>query len=1151
MTPRVRHAQAKARVYLSSHDPSVNGGQVLDLSPWLVQCRTDKSIRTEGTFSLVLVPPPVQHGDGSWLNVIRPNDVVNIWLSDGGSGYVRQMLGYVDSVQSSVVVSETGAEQVRCLVEGTDFTKALLMTTIYFNSYIADALAPQVQARIAGTDPLIDNLAGAELYRQGLRWFGTPADIIESHLLVLLGFQGQWRLPRSYPDIPKHRNGNIFTGGVDRREDAAHLRLVLRNRVGAATSSRYRRVAKAGLFRHVDLEGPPELRALAGRLSHPLGNDAPLLGTDASGKTRASAQFLADRTTTGNRDGVHLGTDIEAESRPHGPTDTLVYPVLYGTITDIRYDQKSGNMVTVRHTISGSRVLELTSQYLHLRSPDRREAVFAEREPSPCESARWDEDRPYLVQDRRTLLHRRFDCPSNPHRQDPSADPAHLIQVGCVVHPVDPIGITGATGTGSRRGGVACVPSPHLHFQLHYSQLVRDENGKLAPVDFYLDPQRFIPIRGVSTAPLAIDKGEAVAAAHQASADRRLDDVVRYRRGRREFRTLLDLLDRSYVERDHIDGFLASEQMLSESGNLLALMQSKANECMNELFFDLRLAGRMTRPEGVFEEDELGGNRDEDGRLAPLYVPAVILREYPFTTIARATYPRPSPQVVGDEGVVSADPLLGEVYGLPEAPGVFFSSREHPVLVRPCRPILTETPTHERQPADVATGETDESASSREAIESAEQARAAAALLRTHPRDNEADFLVTADQVAVAARAARDAIQEVANDVERLHRETEAFEQGNTTPIDRTLSLARLAAKAATEADRQLAHLVAGTVPDPPPDPTEDGIFFVGDSVDVALLSSDDPIELLARMAEIAGAAAEDAGVIGAEVAENARGQAEVKATAQPDEAERARRERAPSPRYVDTVTLRRDQILRMTVGRSDVALFNVFDLRSSDLQADLAFINRGIVPILSYESFARHGLRVREIFSTYTQLGADEGPDRSLRRTIARWAILNDHWFQHANQHLAGTIECLPLLDCRVGYRLDIPERDECYYVEGVRHEWGIDPEGRATLRTHLAVTRGQPMIRRRDEAILHVPVPGFDESDVVSRDSEGILVSGRAGHPLAELAREASQKKPAPAPMTVTERFLRSTIGSRYFPVLPWSRGVHIGRDPKGGRS
>ncbi len=248
----------------------------------------------------------------------------------------------------------------------------------------------------------------------------------------------------------------------------------------------------------------------------------------------------------------------------------------------------------------------------------------------------------------------------------------------------------------------------------------------------------------------------------------------------------------------------------------------------------------------------------------------------------------------------------------------------------------------------------------------------------------------------------------------------------------------------------------------------------------------------------------------------------------------------APSFRYIDTALLPLPRILRMQIGRSDHDYFNVIDLRSSDLQADLRFVNRGVVPLLSHDSFSRHGLRVREITSSFTQMGL-AASDASQRKTLARWAILNDHWHQHANQYLAGTIDCLPLLDCRVGYRLDIPELDECYYVEGVRHDFTVAPDGRATLRTSLTVTRGQPLIRRPSETIRHISIPGARPGDTGSTDSDGLSAVGGAepvpgtGQTVHEIASAVSSAKPAPA-VTVNPRdiFLRRAIGTRYFPVV-----------------
>jgi len=921
--------RSRCKAILCSHDATVNQGRPVDLSPWVIQCSVGKHLKGDGQWTLVLVPAqaprasaqiaeeggapaPTVEMAGGWLDVIRPDDVVSIYLDDGRSGDVRVMWGYVDSIERTTeVVGQTGAVRTRYTVFGSDFTKALRLTQLYFNPWASEVLSHQLGAAAAGTAALTDNLAGAEMLRQGLRWFGTPADIIESHLLVVLGYQAQWRLPASYPGISKAQNGNVFTGGRDVRGDADHLRLVLERRVGAPMAPAEARLDTQAL---VDPAGPGAPASFG--FSHPLQNGTGLVNS-------RSAHFLAERPGRA----PHLGIDVVAAK------GTPVHPVAPGVITQLVFRRGSsatqgaaGNFIVVRHELGGA---VFRSRYMHLQDwyADGHDLDA----PSGADLA---------------LLNRHPD--QRPDDGDFSA--GRPWRVGDRVTPADVLAFSGDTGNAEGH--------PHLHLELTFAKALPDGRTREA----FLDPQKYIP--GIAGGPAA-----AVSSTAGEDATALLDRVLRHRRGTAAFRTLLDLLDRSYIEREHIDGFMASEQMLSESGNLLTLLESRSNDCMNELFFDLRLAGRDAGTPAPMVPDDLGGNVDDQGVVtAPAYGPAVVLREYPFTTISKETYPGSAPLTA--TGPVASAPaggtlsgpqtvsagLSGPVYGLPADPGVFFSSREYPVRCQPVRPVSTETPTDPKQAAvDAAT-----------------------------------------------ARAA------------------------------------------------------------------------------------------------------------------------------------------APTPRYIDTALLTLDRIVRMQVGRSDHDYINVIDLRSSDLQADLRFINRGVVPLLSYDSFTRHGMRVREISSTYTQMGL-AASDASLRKTLARWAILNDHWHQHGNQFLAGTIDCLPLLDCRVGYRLDIPELDECYYVEGVRHDWSISAEGRTSLRTQLVVTRGQPMIRRPSEAIRHISIPGSRPGDTGSIDSDGINAQvGGARVPgtnrtVYQVASAVSASKPTPA-VTANPRdiFLRRAIGTRYFPVL-----------------
>lgn len=89
---------------------------------------------------------------------------------------------------------------------------------------------------------------------------------------------------------------------------------------------------------------------------------------------------------------------------------------------------------------------------------------------------------------------------------------------------------------------------------------------------------------------------------------------------------------------------------------------------------------------------------------------------------------------------------------------------------------------------------------------------------------------------------------------------------------------------------------------------------------------------------------------------------------------------------------------------------------------------------------------------STSRTVGCVDTP--STRRQIARWALLNDHWYQHNLEYLSGTVELHGAPEIRVGYRLDLVDRNMSFYVEGVTHNWSYS----RVMTTTLHVTRGQP---------------------------------------------------------------------------------------------
>jgi murein DD-endopeptidase MepM/ murein hydrolase activator NlpD len=75
-------------------------------------------------------------------------------------------------------------------------------------------------------------------------------------------------------------------------------------------------------------------------------------------------------------------------------------------------------------------------------------------------------------------------------------------------------------------------------------------------------------------------------------------------------------------------------------------------------------------------------------------------------------------------------------------------------------------------------------------------------------------------------------------------------------------------------------------------------------------------------------------------------------------------------------------------------------------------------------------------------------------RIQLARWSLLNDHWFQHNLEYLSGSVEMRGSPEIRVGYRLDLEDRNLSFYVEGVTHNWTYGQP----MTTTVLVTRGQP---------------------------------------------------------------------------------------------
>jgi hypothetical protein len=99
------------------------------------------------------------------------------------------MFGYVDRIERAEKTNQEGATSTVFSVIGSDFTKAIDQTCLYFNPHLRERLDARFNKM---------NYAGTAMRSAGIVAHGTPSDFVENFLQILLGFGQQWQLPKSY-----------------------------------------------------------------------------------------------------------------------------------------------------------------------------------------------------------------------------------------------------------------------------------------------------------------------------------------------------------------------------------------------------------------------------------------------------------------------------------------------------------------------------------------------------------------------------------------------------------------------------------------------------------------------------------------------------------------------------------------------------------------------------------------------------------------------------------------------------------------------------------------------------------------------------------------------------------------------------------------
>jgi len=187
----VRRYKTRCKILVDSHNAESGqgpgAGRSLVIQDDVYSVETSKTIKGAGQATVSLIP-----GD-NYLNLIFPNDYINIYFDIGdGSGWTRTFFGFVDRIEENYSVSGNGNPVTTFRLICTDFYKAFDRTQIYFNPQLA--LRPD----FANYDFAEANIGGLSLMTRGIVAGGSPPDVITNLVLLLIGFGTQFRLPATY-----------------------------------------------------------------------------------------------------------------------------------------------------------------------------------------------------------------------------------------------------------------------------------------------------------------------------------------------------------------------------------------------------------------------------------------------------------------------------------------------------------------------------------------------------------------------------------------------------------------------------------------------------------------------------------------------------------------------------------------------------------------------------------------------------------------------------------------------------------------------------------------------------------------------------------------------------------------------------------------
>lgn len=187
----VRRYHTRCRVIVASHE---GDDAEIFLSDDVVSINTSKTTKEMGSMSITLT------ASQNYQNILFPDDYINVYFDIGdGRGFTRTFFGLIDRVEENYSVGDTGMPTTVYQVTCSDFQKVFEKTFLYFNSHL-----------IGRPDFLPDfgspNVGGLALMTKGILVAGSPSDIVQNMVLLMLGFGTQFVLPKSYRAAPNFRS---------------------------------------------------------------------------------------------------------------------------------------------------------------------------------------------------------------------------------------------------------------------------------------------------------------------------------------------------------------------------------------------------------------------------------------------------------------------------------------------------------------------------------------------------------------------------------------------------------------------------------------------------------------------------------------------------------------------------------------------------------------------------------------------------------------------------------------------------------------------------------------------------------------------------------------------------------------------------------